>query len=158
MGVIKRIQKKQQERQLESAIRYGFILLGFNFVLLLALFFALIGTTTFVSLMNLGSLMFLFLPLVAIFVFAGVIAIVWYRFGQILRARFKHDQLTYSSLVVLISIVPLFLLLIFLSALLGVWATATTFFVTAFIGTIFITILAVLFEVPVVALGVMTKS
>lgn len=158
MGIIKRIQKKQQERQLESAIRYGFILLGFNFALLLALFFALIGTTTLVSLLNLSSLMFLFLPLVAIFVFAGASAIIWYRFGQILRVRFKHDQLTYSSLVVLISIVPLFLLLIFLSALLGVWATATTFFVTAFIGTIFITILAVLFEVPVVVLGVMTKS
>ena len=61
MGLVKRIQKKQQERLLEIAIRYGFILLGFNLTLTLGFFFALAGTTTFVDLMNYSGLLLFFL-------------------------------------------------------------------------------------------------
>ncbi|OGY55159.1 MAG: hypothetical protein A2951_02550 [Candidatus Buchananbacteria bacterium RIFCSPLOWO2_01_FULL_56_15] len=158
MGLVKRIQKKRQEKVLESAIRYGFILLGFNAALTLAFFFALVGATSFVDLMNFNGLLLLFIPLLAVFAFAGFSAIIWYRFGQIMRRALKQNPLTYSSLAVVISVVPLLLLLLFLTWLISAWSVATTFFVSAFIGTALITVLAIVFEIPVVSLGVMTRD
>ena len=158
MGLVKRIQKKRQEKVLESAIRYGFILLGFNAALTLAFFFALVGATTFVDLMNFSGLLLYFIPLLAVFAFAGFSAITWYRFGQIMRRTLKQNPLTYSSLAVVISVVPLLLLLLFFTWLISAWSVATTFFISAFIGTALITVLAIIFEIPVVSLGVMTRD
>lgn len=157
MGLIKKIQKRKQEKIKEAIIKHGLILFGFNLALTLALFFALTAVMIIAFLFDFSTITLAFIPLLVIFLFAAACAIVWYRFGQILSFQFKKNKILYSGIVVIISVLPLLFILLFLSLLLSAWGTISDITAVAFLGTVFITVLAIIFEVVIVSLGVMTK-
>lgn len=157
MGLIKKIKNKKKEKIKEEILKQGLILFGFNLVLTLALFFALTAVTVLASLFVWQGIIMAFLPLIVIFLFAATCAIIWYRFGQILGQKFKKKKILYAGLVVVISIIPLLLVLLFLAAIMISLKTFSDPLIIAFLGTVFVTILAVVFEVLIVSLGVVTQ-
>lgn len=158
MRLIKAIKKKKEEKIKEEILKDGLILFGFNLALMLALFFVLTALAILTFLFNFSGIVLAFIPLVVIFLFAAACVIVWYRFGQILSQRFKKRKILYSALVVIISIIPSLLILSFLSLLVNLVATVSSLLSNIFIGVIFITILAVIFELLIVILGVVTEK
>src|SRR3990167_8325314 len=104
MGLIKKIQQKKENKLKALIIKHGLILLGFNLVLSLALFFTLASLMFLESLLGLAGLLLLFLPLVAIFIFASASAIIWYRVGSVLASEFKKAKILAAAAAVLISV------------------------------------------------------
>ena len=158
MGLLKKIQKKKKEKIKSEILKYGLILLSFNLALTVALFFALTAAVIISFLANCQSAGLLFLPVFVVFLFSGICAIVWYRFGQILNKVFKKRQILYSGLVVLVSVIPLFLLLFFISLIASVGPNTGTPTLIAFIGTVFTTMFAMIFEMPLISLGVIMSK
>ncbi|MFA5022368.1 MAG: hypothetical protein WC508_04790 [Patescibacteria group bacterium] len=154
MGLIKEIKRKKQERVKEEILKNGMILLGFNIALILAFIFGFISLSFLADALNLSVLFFAFIPLIAIFVFAGASSVVWYRFGQIIGARFKDRKAVNASLVVLISILPLWVILLVLSTLVNLTgAFNNDLVVISFISLILMSIFSAAFELIVVSLG-----
>jgi len=158
MGIIKTIKKRREEAIKVTVIKYGLILFGFNLALIMFLFFALTGAGTILTLLDFSQLVLTFVPLLIIFLFAAVCSIIWYRFGQILRKAFKDKLVLYSGLVVLISIVPLLLILFFLSLIISSGLATYSFWWMIFIINLLITVLAVVFEFFIVSLGSLTRE
>ena len=158
MGLLKKIQKRRKEKIKTEILKHGLILLGFNLALTAALFFALTAAVIISFLASFQDAGLLFVPVFVVFLFAGICAIIWYRFGQILNKVFKKRQILYSGIVVLISVIPLFLLLFFISLIASVGPNTGTPVLIAFIGTVFTTIFAIIFEMPLVSLGVIVSK
>lgn len=158
MGFGKLRQKKKEEKIREEVLKNGLILAGFNLTLFLALFFAFLGLSALALLVDSMGVASALVPLVVIFLFAGFSAIVWYRFGQILGGRFDKRRIISTALVVLISILPLFLILMLLSNMIFLLGEAISeVLVVAFLGLVLLSVLSAVFEFLVVVLGVMSK-
>lgn len=156
MGLIKNFKNRKQEKVKEEILKNGLILLGFNLALIFAFFFGFICFSLLGSLLLVGEVFAAFIPLVVIFILAGGSALVWFRFGQILSLRFKKKKVLNSTLVVLISILPLLLILILLSAILSFSGGFNSgILVITFLGFLLMSILAAVFELLVVSFGVM---
>ncbi|OGY46095.1 MAG: hypothetical protein A3A24_03695 [Candidatus Buchananbacteria bacterium RIFCSPLOWO2_01_FULL_46_12] len=159
MGIIKTIKKRRAEAIQRTIVRYGLILFSFNFTLILFLFFLLMGLTTAAFLLSLSVWVIAFVPLFVIFLFAATASIIWYRFGQILRSVFQEKLILYSGLVVLISVLPLLLILFFLSLIISVFSfSGSSLLPTIFLVTLLVTVLAVIFEIFIVTIGAVTKD
>ncbi len=156
MGLIKKIQKKKNEKIKEEILKHGLILFGFNFALTLALFFALTAVTIMPILTGFNVITVTFMPLLVIFIFAGACAILWYRFGQIINLKLKEKKILFTGIIVLISVIPLLFILLFLSMMISFFSFVASSLTLIFIGTVFITVLAVVFEMVAVSLGVIT--
>lgn len=157
MPIIKKIQKKRAQKAKEEILKNGVILFGFNVALVLAFVFGFIGTSIVARMLNVHGLFLAYIPLAVIFVFASVSAIVWFRFGQILASRFKKKHVLNSSLVVLISILPLLVFLILFSGIITVVGIGSNeLVVILFLGSLFMSVLAAVFELLLVNLGVIT--
>lgn len=157
MGLIKKIKQKKQEKVKEEILKHGLVLFGFNFALMLAFFFGLIGISILARLMKLPGLMIAFVPLLVIFLFAGFSAVVWYRFGQILGSRFKQRKILNTFLVVLISLLPLLAILILFSGIIGVaGGFIDTLLALAFLAFILMSVLSAALELLIVSMGVIT--
>jgi len=159
MGIINKIQKKRAEKVKEEILKYGVILLGFNLILSLAFVFAITALSFLIGLTNSPAASVAFVPLITIFVFAALSAVIWYRFGQILGKRFKKRKALNASLVVLISILPLLLILFVLSSLFEVvGGFKQEILVLTFLSVILMSILASIFELLLVSIGAATTS
>jgi len=158
MGLIKKAKKRNGEKVKEEILRHGLVLLGFNTALIFAFLFGFIGLSLIASLFQWRGLVIAFIPLLIIFVFAGSSAVIWYRFGQILGNHLKKRKVINSALVVLISILPLLVVLMLLSAMISsVGGFASEIIVVVFLGFVLMSILAAVFELLIVSLGMMTK-
>ncbi|MFA6215998.1 MAG: hypothetical protein WC768_05510 [Patescibacteria group bacterium] len=157
MGLIKQIKKRREEKAKEEILKQGLILLGFNFALILAFFFGFNFLAILASLIGIAGLAAAFVPLVVIFLFAGSSAIVWYRYGQILGTRFKTKKVLNTSLVVLISILPLLVLLLVFSALVGLTnGFSNELLAVSFLGLLLMSVLSAIFELLIVSIGATT--
>jgi len=158
MGLIKNYKKRKNEKVKEEILKHGLILGGFNVALVLMFLFGFITLSLLADVIQINVMLMAFVPLLVIFLFAGVSSLVWYRFGQILGGHFKKKKVINSVFVVLISVLPLLVILLLFS---GIFSLAGGFvnelLVIAFIGFLLMTILAAVFELLVVSLGVITK-
>jgi len=159
MGLIKAIKKRKQKKEKEEILKHGLVLAGFNIALTLAFFFGLIAVSILASLLGLsGLLFFAFIPLLVIFLFAGSSAVIWYRFGQILAGHFKKRKIVNSALVVLVSILPLLTVLLLFSGIINLAGGFTgELAIFMFLGFLLMSILAAVFELLIVSLGVITR-
>ena len=158
MGLIKNFKNKKPAGTKEEILKYGLILFSFNIALILIFFFAVAGASIILSLLNLQPIGAAFIPLIIIFIFAGSSAVVWYRFGQILGVRFKDKKILNSSLVVLISVLPLLAVLLLFSGLINLaGGFSSELSVLSFLGLVLMSILAAVFELLLVSLGAITK-
>lgn len=157
MGLVKTIKKRKEKKVRAEILKHGLILFGFNAVLVLAFLFGFISLTLLLMLLGWQDLMLAFVPLVVIFLFAGGSAIVWYRFGQILGSHFKKRKIINTALVVLVSVLPLLVILLLFS---GLFSLAGSFIdgllFMMFLGFLLMAVLAAVFELIVVTLGVIT--
>lgn len=159
MGLIKKAKKKKQEKIKEGILKHGLILLGFNTALILAFFFGFIGLSILGSMLQLRGLLIAFIPLLVIFIFAGSSAVVWYRFGQILGVHLKSRKIVNSALVVLISILPLLVFLLLFSGIISIaGGFVNEVIAIVFLGFVLMSILAAVFELLIVSLGVITRN
>lgn len=157
MGLLKKMKKKKQEKVKEEILKHGLILFGFNLALTLAFFFGLIGISVLSEILKAPGVFIAFIPLILIFLFAGFSAVVWFRFGQILGGHFKKRKIVNTALAVLISILPLLLILLLISGIVSVAGGFTNaLLVLVFLGFIFMSVLAAVFELLIVSLGVIT--
>lgn len=158
MGLFKTIKKRQEEKAKEEVIKHGLILFGFNISLVLLFLFVFISLSIIESWFNANDLFLIFVPIIVLFFFAGLAAIIWYRFGQILGAHFKNRKIVNASLVVLFSVLPMLAFLILFTGILGlVGGFGNELVVVAFLGLMLMTIFAAAFELLTVTLGVATK-
>ena len=158
MKLLKKIKKKKNEKIKEEILKHGLILIGFNLALILLFLFGFRGLSLLAALFGWRGLLVAFLPLTLIFVFAGVSAVVWYRFGQILGARFKENKMINASLTVLVSLLPLLLILLLFSNLANILGGfGSQFLAILFLGFLLMSILAAAFELVAVSLGAITK-
>lgn len=158
MGIIKKIQQKKVEKAKEEILKHGMILAAFNFALVLGLVFAFIALSILMGLLKLQLIFFLFGPALLIFLFAGVSAVVWYRFGQILGQTFEERKILNSALVVLVSILPLLGVMFSFSSMVdAVGGFGYDILALTFLSIIFMSILAAVFELLIVSLGVVTQ-
>ena len=157
MGLINKIKNRKQEKIKEQILKHGLILLGFNVALVLAFFFGFIAISILVRLLNLPIIIFAFAPLLVIFLFAGFSAIVWFRFGQILGLQFKKRKILNTTLVVLISVLPMLVILLLFSGIISIAGGFTNALVAlTFLTFILMSVLSVAFELIVVSIGVIT--
>ena len=158
MGLFKNYKKRKTEKVNEEILKHGLILGGFNIALVLIFLFGFITFSLLAGLLQLNMIFLALIPLLIIFLFAGSSSLVWYRFGQILGGHFKKKKVINSVFVVLISVLPLLVILLLFS---GIFSVAGGFvnelLVIAFISFLLMTILAAVFELLVVILGVITK-
>lgn len=158
MGLIKNLKDKKKRRIEIEIVKNGLILLGFNFALILGLVFGFIILSLLGEVLSISYLLRIFIPLVALFVFSATTAVIWYRFGQILSEVFKKQRIWNVTLVVLISVLPLVLILILLSILFNLFDLGSNQLVAAtFLGLLLMSLLAAIFELLLVNLGVITK-
>jgi len=159
MGLFKKIKKRKQEKIIEEILKNGLILLGFNVALILAFILGFISLSFLADILDLQVLFFAFIPLAAIFIFAGASAIVWYRFGQILGGKFKDRKALNASLVTLISILPLLVFMILFSSLIQfAGGFGNELVVVTFLGILLMSILSAAFELIIVSLGSVTAK
>jgi hypothetical protein len=158
MGLLKKIKKRRQAKIQEQVIQYGLFLFGFNLALAGALFFTLTAIIFAASLFTMRGAIIPFIPLAILFLFASVSVLLWYRFGQIIGEKFKKNKILYAALAVFISVALLLLLLIFMVLIFTNLPGISITLVLAFLGTLFITVIAVMFELPLVILGVLTDQ
>lgn len=157
MGIIKAIKKKKIEKEKTEILKYGLVLLGFNVALILAFLFGFIGTSVLVSLLNIQGLIIAFVPLFIIFIFSACSAVIWFRFGVILGGIFKKRKVINSSIVVLISVLPLLVFLVLLSGILGlVGGLDNEILAITFLGVLLMSILSAVFELLIITFGAIT--
>ena len=154
MNIIAKIKNQKKEKIKKDIWRHGLILLGFNAVLILTFIYGFVSLVILVSLLGLPEIMIAFIPLLTIFLFAGGSAVVWYRFGQILSQTFKQKRIFYTTLVVLISLLPLLIFLILISLPVNFGNPLT---LLLFLGFLLMVSLAAAFELLLVNLGVITR-
>jgi len=157
MGLINFFNKKIQQRREQKILKFGLILLGFNFILTLGLFFSLVVVSVTIYLFKLPELTVAFAYLMMIFISAAICAVIWYRFGQVLAKELKGNKILSTGLVVLISIAPLLFLLMFLAALSGGFYQISETTQAIFNGAVFMAVLAGIFEAFIVNLGMITN-
>lgn len=158
MKLLKKIKKKKGEKIMEEILKNGLILLSLNLILILLFLFSFTSLSLLAALLNWPVLTVAFLPLTLIFIFAGVAAVIWYRFGQILGSCFKENKVVNASLTVLVSLLPLLLILLLFSNLASILGGFGSQFLAAlFLGFLLISILAAAFELVAVSLGAITK-
>ena len=157
MNAFKKNKKIEYAR--EQILKYGLILLGLNMALVIALVLST-GTASIISrVVHAQGLVVAFLPLLIIFIFAGVSAIVWYRFGMIIGARLKKQAITNAALIVLISYLPMVALMILFSGILNiVGAFEHEPIVFLFLAFMLMSVYGAVFELIVVSFGMMTRS
>lgn len=159
MWMFNYFKSKPVVRDNTEVVKNGVILFGFNILLVLFFVFANLGISFLVGLTNSSGVVAAFVPLLTIFVFSALSAIIWYRFGQILGSKFKQRRVLNSTLVVLISILPLLTLLFLLSSIVDlVGGFKQEVLVLTFLSILLISILASVFELVIVALGVATAK
>ncbi len=157
MAKINIFKTQRQERNKEEILKHGLILSGFNLALILIFLFGFIGLTMILRIIAWQGLILAFVPLLFLFIFAGASAIIWYRFGQLLGKRFKNHKIINTSFVVLISVLPILAIILLSSALMGlVGGFVNELLVLAFLGFLLMAVLAAVFELLVVSLGVIT--
>lgn len=159
MTIINHFKKKKVVQEQTEVIKNGVILFGFNFLLVLFYIFANLGVSFLLGLTNSPDMVAAFVPLLVIFMFASLSAVIWYRFGQILGPKFKERKIINSSLVVLLSILPLLMMLLLLSSILNlVGGFKQEFLSLAFLSILLISILASVFELIIVTIGAVTAK
>jgi len=163
MKIIKQIKKKKaqkkEEKNKEEILKYGLILLGFNFALILAFGFGFIGVTVLGQVIDPSGLAAAFLLLLFIYLFAGASGIVWFRFGQIIGPKFKDKKGVNSALAVLVSILPLLLIVMVASSLIDLMGGFTDqLMIVSFLALLMMSLLAATFELFVVSLGAIAHN
>lgn len=159
MGIFNKIQKKRAAKVQEEILKYGMILLGFNLILSLGFVFTVTALSFLIGLTRSTAATLAFVPLITIFIFAALSAVIWYRFGQILGPKFKKRKVLNASLVVLISILPLLLLLFLLSSMLSlVGGFKQEMLALTFLSIIMMSILSSVFELAIVSIGAATTA
>lgn len=159
MFIFDTIKKRQREKSNEQILKHGLVLCGFNLALLLLFTFGFIGISLLAVIFELQGVMLAFVPLAVMFIFSAISAVVWYRFGQILGSRFKKRKMLNSSLVVLISILPLLIFLLIFAGILNKFKGAfDEVLAVLFLGDLLLATLAAIFELIIVNLGVMTSK
>ncbi len=141
-----------------AILKFGFILLGLNVSLGLIFCFSFIFISILAALMDIEEIFFVFFPLALIFIFSGLSAVLWYRFGQILGNVFKENKVLNSILAVLISFLPLILVFAIVCILIGnLGLIINGAFMIMFLGFFLLSILAGAFELLIVNLGAITS-
>ncbi|MDD2807531.1 MAG: hypothetical protein PHW95_03375 [Patescibacteria group bacterium] len=159
MGIIKLIKKRHEEKAKEEILKNGLILFGFNIILVLLFLFVFISLSIIETWFKANDLFLVFVPIIVLFFFAGLATVIWYRFGQILSDRFKDRKMVNSSLVVLVSVLPMLAFLILFTGILGVaGGFGNELVAVAFLGLMLMTVFAAAFELLTVSLGVATKK
>lgn len=149
--------KKRQVKALEEILKNGLILFGFNLALILIFLFGFFGVSLLIKIFDWQGLAVAFVPLLSLFIFAASSALVWFRFGQLLSGHFKDKKVVNGSLVVLISVLPILALIILFSSAIGlVGGFANEFLAVAFLSFFLMSVLAAVFEMLVVSLGIIT--
>lgn len=159
MGLLKKIKQKKEKKVKEEILKNGLILLAFNFILVMLFFFGFVSVSLIVDFFNPPMLVYGFIPLLLIFVFSGVAAVVWFRFGQILGEIFNKNKVLNSSLVVIISYLPLLLLIMIFSSLIAAnGGFSSELIAISFLGFLLLSVLASVFELTIVAIGTILKE
>lgn len=159
MGLVGSLRKKKAAKVKARVTSYGLTLLAFNLTIAGGLFFALAAISSFIEMLRVQGIAIFFVPLVAMLLFAASSGVGWYRFGQVVRDEFKKDsRLFYAGMIVLLSVIPLFIALLFLAALMALTGNGQPLVAAAFTAMLLVTILASTFELIAVSLGVMTKG
>lgn len=153
MELFLKIKNRKKEKIKKQIWRYGLMLLGFNAILILAFILSFISLIILSGLINLSEILIALIPILVVFIFAGGSGIVWYRFGQFLKEVFKKKRIYYSTLTVVISLIPLLAFLILISAMTNL---ANPLALLVFFGISLMVALAAAFELLVVNLGVLT--
>lgn len=159
MGMIKDFQDRKQVKAREAILKYGLILFFINLSLVMALSFGFVSLSLAFSMLDVNELLLAYVPLILIFIFAASSAVVWYRFGQILRSVFKKRKVINASLVTLISFLPMFAILIFVTSLVSLTSFFhNDFLVLAFMGFFLMAILTAVFELMIINFGLTVKQ
>lgn len=159
MGLVKKIKRKREEKIKTEILKNGMILFAFNLLLILTFIFAFFSLTLLADLLHMPGELLALVPLFVIFIFAGTSAVVWYRFGLILRGKFKENKVVNSTLTVLISLLPLLLIFMIYSSILNLAGSfSNILLVMTFLSLLLMSIFAAAFELLVVTLGVLTKD
>lgn len=157
MGIVKKIKKKKAEKQKEEILKHGIILLGFNILIILGVVFGFVSLSFVLGLFASLQAVYIFTPLITIFVFSGLAAIIWYRFGQLLGEKFKKRRVTNAALVVLISLLPLLALLFVLASILDVvGGFKNDLLAITLLGIMLMSIIATVFEFALISFGAIT--
>ena len=159
MFIFNRIKRHREQKVNEEILKHGLILFGFNVALLLLFTLGFMAISLLAAMLEISGILLAFVPLAVMFIFSAISAVTWYRFGQILGKHFKKKKFLNSSLVVLISILPLLVILIFISNFFS--KTENGFdevLAILFLGNLLLAVLAAIFELLVVNLGVMTPK
>lgn len=149
--------KRKQVKVLEEILKNGVILFGFNLALILLFLFGFIGTSLLVRIFDWQGLAQAFVPLLFLFAFASGSAVVWFRFGQLMGKHFDDKKIINGSLVVLISVLPVLSFMLLFSGIISlVGGFANEFLAIAFLSFFLMSVLAAVFEMLIVSLGIIT--
>ena len=149
---------RDEQYDKDEILKNGLILGAFNLALVVAMMFTLTTLHYLNGVLTRRGVPSEFTTLTAIFSFGAISAVLWYRFGLIIGPRFRRRKTVNAALTVLVSIIPLlgiFLSLVNFYAVLP--AVPMTLALTTLLSFIYVTVLAVIFEVALVTFGVRTK-
>lgn len=150
--------KKKQVKVFEEILKNGIILFGFNLALILLFLFGSIGASLLARIFDWQGFAQAFMPLLFLFGFAAGSAIVWFRFGQLMGKHFDDNKIINSSLVVLISVLPILSFILLFSGIISlVGGFSNEFLAVAFLSFFLMSVLAAVFEMLIVSLGIITK-
>ncbi len=159
MKIFKKLKNKKEKKIQEEILKYGLVLLGFNFALALIFFFGFIGLMIIGQLIDPAGISAGFLLLLFIYLFAGGSGVVWYRFGQIIGRQFKERRAINASLIVLISVLPMMMVAMIVANCLGfMGGFADELVVVTYLALLLMSLLSVVFELFVVCIGAVAKK
>ncbi|MBN1779244.1 MAG: hypothetical protein JW816_03430 [Candidatus Buchananbacteria bacterium] len=156
MGIIKKFKEKKDRKNNELVVKNGVILFGLNFLLALALFILSASFYLLLDMFTFSDVVIIFIPLLIIFAFAAFSAVLWFRFGQYLVDEFSKKRIWYACFAVLLSVVLSIMALFILVYSFLAFNQGSFNGQIIFGGALFVTLLSVVFELPIVSLGIIS--
>jgi len=158
MGIFKKITQRKQEKIKQLVIKNGLILFALNLLLAIALFLLTFSFNLFLSILDLSDAVKIFIPLAIIFIFAGFSAILWFRIGQHLNTVFTKKRIAWVCLSVLIAVVLSIAFLLILTYSFLFFGNGYLVGQVVFSGVLFVTFLSIVFELPIISLGLISRK
>jgi len=153
------LKQNKKKSVFDVILSHGLLLCGYNLTLSLGFLFGFTVVSIVGGWLTENQMTLALLSLLVVFVYSGISAVVWYRFGQLLGDHLRQRRVTNAALTVLVSLLPLLALLIVLAGVVGYAGGFTNeFMVIAFLGLLLMAVLSSTFELFVVMAGVLTKT
>ena len=151
--------KTKNLHDIDEVLKHGLILAGLNILMTLAFIFSLGVITNLLSVFKLEAIASGFSTLILIFIFAAISAVMWYRYGQILGQHLYNRRAVNAALTVVLSVLPLLgILVVLVTFLQAIPIVPPAMAATTLLGFIYISVLAAVFELLLVTIGVVTKK